>query len=253
MPVCGSVDLVEDPSSGVLAPEVVVPFAIDRQGAENRLRGWLGSSFWHPSDLRSSAQLTELKPIYVPFWIVSARARTHWTADTSRTPPRASGTWFPLYGRSERNYHDLWVPAGGALRAEELKSILPFDVNSAVAPETIDLVDITVEQFSISRRYARPLAQSLMESLEVQGVQSQVPGNSRNIHVNVLMQDATSRPVLAPVYVMAYRYRERVFRSLVNGQDGRAIGSAPFSMGKLAAILGIVLLIIVLIAFFASR
>ena len=52
---------------------------------------------------------------------------------------------------------------------------------------------------------------------------------------------------------MAYRYRDRLFRSVVNGQDGRVTGTAPFSMGKHYAILGIVLAIILLIAFFAAR
>jgi LSD1 subclass zinc finger protein len=252
-PFCGSVDLVEEASKGVLSPEQVVPFAIDQAGAENRLRAWLGSSFWHPSDLRSTAQLTELKPVFVPFWIISSKVRTYWTADTSQTPPGARGNWFPLHGRWERFYQNLWVPAGGAIRADELNAILPFDLAPAVEPDKVDLVSITVEQFSISRRYSRPLAQTLLEALETEAVRGQIPGNSRNIHVNVLMEDSESRPVLAPVYVMAYRYRDRVFRSLVNGQDGRATGSAPFSTAKLASIVVVIVAIILLIAFFATR
>jgi RNA polymerase subunit RPABC4/transcription elongation factor Spt4 len=252
-PFCGSVDLVEEASKGVLAPERVVPFAIDQAGAENRLRAWLGSSFWHPNDLRSTAQLTELKAVFVPFWITSSNVRTYWTADSSQTPPGARGNWFPLNGRWESSYEDLWVPAGGAIHPSELNAILPFNLSAGVEPENVDLVSITVEQFSISRRYSRPLVQSLLEGLEAETVRRQVPGNSRNIHVNVLMEDAESRPVLAPVYVMAYRYRDRVFRSLVNGQDGRAYGYAPFSMGKLLTILGIILAIVLLIAFFALR
>ena len=55
-PFCGSVDLEEDKTQGLLAPEFVIPFAIDRDEAERRLRGWLGSSFWHPNDLRNAAQ-----------------------------------------------------------------------------------------------------------------------------------------------------------------------------------------------------
>jgi predicted RNA-binding Zn-ribbon protein involved in translation (DUF1610 family) len=252
-PFCGSVDLVEDASSGVLSPELVVPFVFDRAQAENRLRAWLGSSFWHPSDLRSMAQLTELKPVYLPFWIVSTRVRTHWSADTSRTPIGARGNWFPLYGRGERTYENLWVPAGGAIRPDELNAILPFDLGPAVAPEKVDLVDITVEQFSVSRRYARPLVQTLLESLESQAVSGQLPANSRHIHVNVLMQDAASKPVLAPAYVMAYRYRNGVYRSLVNGQDGRATGTSPFAMWKLSGILAIVILLILIALYFGLR
>ena len=43
-PFCGSVDLVEEPGRSILAPELVLPFALDRAQAEAALRAWLGSS-----------------------------------------------------------------------------------------------------------------------------------------------------------------------------------------------------------------
>src|SRR5262249_23656659 len=66
-PFCGSVDLVEEPTKGLLAPDFVIPFAIDRNEAEGRLRQWLGSSFWHPNDLRTASQLTDMKAVFLPF------------------------------------------------------------------------------------------------------------------------------------------------------------------------------------------
>ena len=250
-PFCGSVDLVEEPGRGVLAPEFVVPFSLDRNQAEDRLRGWMGSSFWHPGDLRASAQLTELKPVYVPFWLFTTRVETHWTADTSETPAGSRADWYPLAGQDERDYQDLWVPAGGGLDPGELFAILPFDPSAAVAPDRVDLVNVTVEQFSISRRYARPLAQGRIEAMEAQAVAAGVPGNSRNVRVNVLMHGASSRPALAPIYVMAYRYRDRVFRFVINGQTGASTGTAPFSTAKAAGIAGLVLIVVAIIAVFA--
>jgi hypothetical protein len=45
--------------------------------------------------------------------------------------------------------------------------------------------------------------------------------------------------VLLPVWIMAYRFGDRVFRFLVNGQTGRATGDAPVSWKKIAIALGI--------------
>lgn len=250
-PFCGSIDLVEESSRGVLAPEFVVPFSFDRNRAEDLLRGWMGSSFWHPGDLRASAQLTELKPVFVPFWLFTTQVETHWTADTSETPAGSRADWFPLYGQARRDYHDLWVPAGGGLDPGELFAILPFDPTSAVAPDRVDLVDVTVAQFSISRRYARPLVQGRIEALEAEAVAAEVPGRSRNVHVNVLMHGASSRPALAPIYVMAYRYRDRVYRFVINGQTGVSTGTAPFSKAKAASVVGIVLIVVAIIVAFA--
>jgi hypothetical protein len=38
---------------------------------------------------------------------------------------------------------------------------------------------------------------------------------------------------------MAYRYKDQLYRFLLNGQTGRATGHAPFSWKKLAVVLAI--------------
>jgi RNA polymerase subunit RPABC4/transcription elongation factor Spt4 len=252
-PFCGSVDLAEEPGRSILAPELVIPFAIDRAQAEGSLRAWLGASFWRPDDLRSAAQLTDLRAVFVPFWIFATRVATFWTADTDRTPPGARADWCPITSGHERTYANLWVPAGQAVRLGELAAILPFDPGAAVAPEAVDLAQVTVEQFSVSRRYARPLAQGRLEALEAEAVAAEVPGRCRNVHVNVLMQDATARPALAPLYVMSYRYRGRLYRFVLNGQTGRATGTAPISVAKVAGVLALAVIAVVVVALLVLR
>jgi hypothetical protein len=252
-PFCGSVDLAEDPNPGILAPEFVVPFAIDRGEAEGRLRAWLGSSFWHPDALRSVAQLTELRRVFVPFWVFNTHVTTHWAADIGQTPPGARANWYPVAGFGERDYADLWVPAGGAISVPEIEAILPFDPSSGVDPERVDLADVVVEQFTTARRYARPLAQQRLEALEAQSIAQQFGGRVRNIHVNVLMEGASSRAALAPAYVMGYRYRNRVYRYVLNGQNGRDTGTAPSSVWKVAGVVSFVVLIILIILLLVLR
>ena len=55
----------------------------------------------------------------------------------------------------------------------------------------------------------------------------------------------TGEPVLLPVWIMAYRYKDQVHRFLVNGQTGRCTGTAPTSYAKIAGVVGIVVAVIV--------
>jgi hypothetical protein len=98
----------------------------------------------------------------------------------------------------------------------------------------------------VQRKYARPLAQQGLESLEAQACRQYVPGNCRNMKVNVRVQNLAAEPVLLPVYIMAYQYRKQVFRFLVNGQTGRHSGTAPISYQKIAAVVGGIILVVVL-------
>ena len=243
-PFCGSIDLTEDHNQGILAPDAILPFTSNHDQAESRLRSFLGSSFWHPADLRSTAQLTEFRPVFVPYWIFTTTVKTHWTADTNRVSWGARAAWAPISGSWDRTYPDLWVPASEGVSTSELLAIEPFDLTKAIAPEGINLEDITVEQFSVARRYARPLAQARLEALETAAVASEAGGSTRNVHVNVLMQDATSRTALAPVFVMAYRYRNTLYRFVLNGQTGRLVGRAPISTTKILMLVALVIAVI---------
>ena len=86
-----------------------------------------------------------------------------------------------------------------------------------------------------------------LEELERQSCRRYVPGEARNVKVNVRLQGLSSQPVLLPVWVMAYRYQDEVFRFLLNGQSGKATGKAPTSWAKITAAVGIGIAILILV------
>ena len=240
-PFCGSQDLDAGQSEQKsLAPRRIVAFHIDRESAVHALRKWLGRGFWRPSDLSNNAALAKIAPVYVPYWVFTARTFSYWTADTNQTPWGARGDWFPMSGEHRGNYDGMLIGASGALTPSETAAICPFDLSAAVAPEEIDLDNYVVEQFRVQRKYARPLARQGLAELERQACQQYVPGRSRNVKVNMRLEGLTSEPVLLPVWIMAYRYQDRMFRFLLNGQTGRASGQAPTSWKKVLVALAVV-------------
>lgn len=251
-PFCGSEELEAQLDARVLAPQGVVPFQLEKQRAVGIMRDYLGRGFWRPGDLSQRADVVEMTPVYVPYWVFRAKTHTYWTADTSQTPAGARGDWFPLSGEHRGVYEGVLVGASGALTPGETTALCPFNLATALHPDEIDLECVTVEQFTVMRKYARPLARTGLERLETEACAGRyVPGRSRNVRVNTRIEDLTSEPMLLPVFVMAYRYQERVFRFLVNGQTGKATGEAPLSKTKMvvavvAACVALLLLLLLL-------
>ena len=241
-PFCGSEKLHEEKDAKVLAPERVVPFAVSQQDALGRLQKWLPSSFWRPSDLAQQAVVTKLTQVYVPYWTFSGKTFTYWTADSSQTPWGARGNWVPLAGEHRGEYVGLLIGASGALTPSETTVLCPFDLAAGVPPEEVDLQNVVYEQFRVQRKYARPLAQQGLEKLEAEACRQYVPGNCRNMKVNLRVENLAAEPILLPVWIMAYQYRDQVYRFLVNGQTGRHTGTAPTSYTKIALVIGGVLL-----------
>ncbi|MBN2474826.1 MAG: hypothetical protein JXB62_09480 [Pirellulales bacterium] len=241
-PFCASVDMVQQKDARILAPKRVVPFRLDRDEAVAAMRRWLGRGFFRPGNLSQQASVVQMRAVYVPYWVFQATTHTHWTADTSQTPRGARGDWYPLSGEHRGTYSNLLIGASGALSPGETSNICPFNLAEGVPPGEVDLENVTVEQFSVPRKYARPLARAGLEQLETQACdQAYVPGRSRNVHVNLRIEALSSEPVLLPVWIMAYRYRDRLFRFLVNGQTGQATGHAPFSWLKILMIPAIII------------
>lgn len=238
-PFCGSEKLSKQEDRKTLRPSGVIPFQVSQQSALAQMRQWLGQSFWRPGDLASAAAVTKMTAVYVPYWVFTARTRTYWTADSSRTPPGARAGWFPVTGEHRGSYAGLLVGASGALAPKETWAICPFDLAAKVDVAQLDLENAIVEQFRVQRKYARPQARVGFEQLVRAECANQVPGNSRNLHVNMRLEGLSSEPILLPVWIMAYRYRDRLFRFLINGQTGRATGEAPLSYKRIAAVIGI--------------
>jgi len=247
-PFCGSLRMSEQQDAKTLRPNKVVPFALDHATAVGHMRRHISQGFWRPGDLSEKALVVSMTPVYVPYWVFRARTHTYWAADTSITPAGARGDWFPLWGEHRGSYTGLLVGASGALTPAETSNLCPFDLAAGVPPEQVDLDNATCESFSVPRKYARPLARQGFEYLEAQECTARyVSGRCRNMKVNMLVDGMSSEPVLLPVWIMAYRYREQVFRFLVNGQNGRCTGGAPTSYRKIAAAVGIGLAILLLI------
>ncbi|MFM8387380.1 MAG: hypothetical protein ACKOCB_11270 [Planctomycetia bacterium] len=247
---CGSTQLERQPTpTGREMPTQRVPFRVSPEAARRAFTQWLGKGFWRPSGLQREARLTSMVPAYVPCWAVTARTSTHWAADSSATPPGARADWCPVGGSSAGRVDGLLVVASGSLRQEEVDALQPWSLASGVPYAREDLAGVVVEDIGVSRRAARPRAMDAIVESERERCAALVPGRHRNVKVNVLVTDMDAEPVLVPVFIAAYRWRERSFRFLLHGETARAVGQAPVSVGK---VLVAVLLVAIVLGWLAG-
>ena len=253
-PYCGSTSVRAAAPTRRLVAERVVPSPIDRREVEDRLRRFLGSSFWHPGDLGRTSQLHDATLVYVPYWCFEAHVSTHYTADTTAKPSPGRGNWAPFYGHRTASYGGVLVAASEVLTPDETAAIEPFDLDLAVPVAGHDFGDSPMEVFRVNRKFAQPTGSRRIESLERSAAAGQVPGRHRNVQVNCLITAMSSYPVVLPVWVLAYRYRDQTYRVLVNGQSGQLSGRAPVSYWKIAMVgLGVGLVMLIVLMLTASR
>lgn len=255
-PFCGSEKMSSRPDARTLRPDGVVQFQIMPSQVDSRLRNWLSQGFWKPGDASQRSIVSKVTQVYVPFWVFSASTETAWTADSSVVSAGARGSWRPMSGTRVGDYDGVLVGASGTLTPAEVQEIAPFDLSQAVSPDTVDLTNVIVEEFRVTRRDARMNAAALVEQYEAGQSQHSIPGSIRNLNTNVRIQDMKSVPMLLPIWIMVYQYKNQPYRVLVNGQTGEVYGTAPFSYAKLTGVIAgmflLMLVIIFLVVVFSS-
>ena len=249
-PYCASEKLEKRDDVKSICARRIIPFKLSQADANRRLTTWLGRGFWRPSDLAAASIVKTISGVYVPYWVFSADIHSYWTADSSATPAGARADWYPVSGENRSSYSGLLVGASSVLSPDETEAICPFELSESVDADLFDLENAIVEQFTVPRKYARPLARRGLEEREkLTCAQRYIRGRHRNLKVNIRIEQLRSEPIMFPVWVVAYQYRDKLFRILINGQTGKVSGEAPFSKFKaiMAASIGILLVMLILV------
>jgi len=226
--------------------------SVDVNQAHGALQQWFGGlGFLRPSDLSQSASIEALKPLWWVAWVFDATASVSWTADSNAGSIRSA--WAPHAGKCELQFDHIVVGASRGLSYQETSALIPgYQLNQGVntAPQIEGAV---VEQFDVQRSEARGRIIDAATAIALQQMQAkQIPGTRhRNIKVELTLRGLRTRRCAFPAYVLAYRYRNKLYRAVINGQNASYVtGRAPYSFWKISAIIvgGLALAIVLAMA-----
>jgi hypothetical protein len=206
----------------------------------------------------------KLKGVYLPFWSFSMLARSRWSAHigeywyrtetytttengktVTKTRTVRETEWWPLSGNHHRYYSHYLVSGSRGLSQHEADRIKPFHLAALKRYEPYYLAGWLNEEYSIEREEGLSVCQQEFHRREQQNVAALLPGDTRRgLQVDTHFSDINSDLTLLPVYLLSYRYRDKLYRFMVNGQTGKMAGDKPVSWRKiaLAVVVGLVVI-----------
>lgn len=279
-PFCDSNYVVELPKKSVNdhPPEFIIGFAVTSEKAAELFYQWMKQNSWfRPGDLSARAIMDKQRGVYLPFWHFSMGAESRWRArigeywyrtetytvtnakgkTETRTRQVRETEWFSLSGEHHQYYYGYLVPAGRSLSDSEAREIQPFRLASLTRYRPHFLAGWMCEDDTVPRNTAQQLCEQEFVRREQNAVANFLPGDEHSdLRVETRLTPHDSDLVLLPVHILTYRYNDKLYRFIVNGQTGKLIGQKPVSAPRIAAAVGVVLLIIiaiVLLIIFLSR
>jgi hypothetical protein len=200
------------------------------------------------------ARVQDVAGVYVPFWTYDAHVESSWTAEAGyyyyeteeyvvqengeevvKTREVQRTRWEPAWGHRADDFDDVLVCASVGMPQELAAHFGHFDTRQLVPYAPGFLAGWRAEEYAVDLADGFATAQKSMERTQAGRCGGDVPGDTRrNLSVDNVFSDITFKHVLLPVWIAAYRYRDRVYRFLVNGQTGEVKGDAPLSWAKIA-------------------
>ena len=268
---CGSTYVVEfsPDETGRQEPEFVIGFAVTLDEARERFRKWLADTGWfHPGDLKQAKVVEQLRGVYLPFWSFSMLAKSGWSArigeywyKTETYTTRENGKtvaktrrvrkteWWNLGGQ-HHEYHSGYLISGSrGLPHEEAERIKPFNLAGLKRYAPYFLAGWLSEEYSIEREAALEQCKEEFLRREYQLCAAHLPGDTHsNLHVHTEFTDVNSDLILLPIYLLTYRYKDKTYRFMLNGQTGKAAGDKPLSPLRIGLSIGAVAAVAAIIA-----
>lgn len=259
-PFCGSNQVMEQNEQDTIAPGGVVPFRISDEQASQLFRQWIKRKWFCPKLAKDSAKPKRFHGIYLPYWTFDADTYSsyhgeygidHVTRDRDGEV-HTETHWHSTSGRYKEFINDELVLASTNHDMSMLHKLEPFDTenNKSYKPEYI--AGFTAERYSLGLNDAWKIAMNSIRDHLKQQISGKIKGEHNADHVRQLRLETeydniTYKYLLLPIWISHFKYNDKVYQFMVNGQTGKVAGKTPLSIPKIIlTTLGIIIILVIL-------
>ena len=267
-PFCGAGLVAQAKTADpLIAPDGLLPARIPKEQATEEIKKWLESRWFAPNALKRFARPEGINGVYLPFWdydadtdsrYTGARGQHYWETEyyteqdsngnsVQRERQVMRTAWYPCAGEVSRHFDGVLVAASKAVHQDKLDALEPWDLDSMRPYEPAFLAGFKAQRYQLELPESFARAKDAMQNTIAGDVRRDIGGDEQQIHnIETAYANVRFRHLLLPVWIGAYRFRDKVYQVAVNARTGEVQGERPYSPVKIAALVAAVVLSIVL-------
>lgn len=255
-PFCASNNVnVRAAQTDSVRPRFLVPFKIKPEDTQAKARAWLGQGWFHPGDLASAANINRFVGVYLPFWTFAAHIGANWRAEVGyersesyydsedkEWKTRTVIDWRWESGQVPVPINDWLTPGTSHVSNLLLASLNPFQLNDLATYTPDYLAGWQAQAYDVTLPKAWEIGKAAMRETAKDAARRSISSSHvRNFSMAAEFSDESWRYVLLPVYLTAYKFQDKVFQVMVNGQTGKVAGQKPVAWWKIWAVIALAL------------
>jgi len=222
--------------SGVLRPDYVIPFQLDKEAAKAGLMKHLQGKRLLPKVFKDQNHIDEIKGVYVPFWLFNSDA----DADLRYKGTRVRSWSDSRYIYTETSYFSIHragsigferIPVDGSSKIDDalMESLEPFDFSQAVDFQTAYLAGYLADKYDVTADQSIERANARVRTSTEQTFRQTVTGYSTVIpeHSSIRLHNSSAKYALYPVWLLTTSWQGKQYLFAMNGQTGKFVGDLP--------------------------
>ena len=270
-PFCATPLIVKDAySHRSIRPKSIGPFQIKENEARSNFKKWIDGLWFAPNALKKNYHASNgLKALYIPFWTYDCKTVTPYIGERGdyyfvteeyiengerKTRQVQRISWRTVSGTVNAVFDDVLVSGSKSIPQELVDAISPWQLGSLQAYDDTYVSGITVEAYQIGLVSGFSEAKTRIDSEIENQIKLDIGGDQQTItNMNPSYSSITFKHILLPIWMSSYKYGDKTFRFLINGQSGKVEGERPYSIWKIGGLVFLIVMIIfVCVLFFKN-
>ncbi|GHV35486.1 hypothetical protein FACS1894187_08290 [Synergistales bacterium] len=243
-PYCGSNQVTEAKGEKTLAPGGVCVFKVDSNQAGANFKRWIAGKWFCPSAAKERAQPKSFTGIYLPYWTFDTDTKSRYEGEygiyrkrkTKDDKEETYTEWHNTRGLYTEFIDDQLVSGIDPKRKEtSIWSLAePFNTADNVLYKPEYVAGFVAERYSVGIKDAWEKAKAFIAA-KLRGnigrkIEHDNNANTSKVHhVDTTYQNVKYKYLLLPVWVSAFKYNDKTYQFVVNGQTGKVGGQTPIS------------------------
>jgi predicted RNA-binding Zn-ribbon protein involved in translation (DUF1610 family) len=240
-PCCGNAQIVSRRLSGLLKPNYVIPFKLEKNIAVDALKKFYQGKRLLPNFFKEDNQINGIQGIYVPFWLFDAKAKAHIRYKATKTKAWSDAN----YNYTKTDHYSVVrdgslgfgkVPVDGSEKMDDayMDAIEPFDYSAIKDFETAFLAGYAAEKYDVDAEKSKARAGQRMKATIENEFARSVTGYTsvRTESSSVNVESGSVSYALFPVWILNTKYKKENYQFIMNGESGRLVGRLPSDTAK---------------------
>jgi len=236
-PCCGNAQIIAKRISGMLKPNYIIPFKLDKDAATAALSEFYEGKRLLPDSFTTENRVTDLQGVYAPFWLFDARAEGSITYHATKVTGSGKSrhiTHYTVFRDGSMNFEK--IPVDGSLKMDDeyMDAIEPFNYRQLEEFHPSYLAGYAAEKYDVDAETSKKRARSrIVETIDRAFKASAVGYNTLEVtDWDIDVKDGKVGYGLFPVWTLNTKYENDNYLFMMNGQTGKLVGRLPVDERK---------------------